>query len=80
MCMKHTVYLCGECLECREPNIYCKYQSSCPIWFMQKRREGWDAEAETEKRVVKHTVNFQPDDRETTIPSDEKPIDYRCGF
>jgi hypothetical protein len=47
---------------------------------MKKRQEGWDVEVETEKRVVKHTVNFQPYDRETTIPSDEKPIDYRCGL
>jgi hypothetical protein len=47
---------------------------------MQKRQEGWDTEVETEKRVLKHTVNFQPDDPETTILSDERPIDYRCGF
>jgi hypothetical protein len=47
---------------------------------MQKRQDGWDVYVETENRVVKRTVNFQPDDRETTIPSDEKPIDYRCGL
>jgi hypothetical protein len=41
MCMKHNVYLCDECLVCRDPNIYCKHRSSCPIWFMQKRQEGW---------------------------------------
>jgi hypothetical protein len=47
---------------------------------MQKRQDGWDVYVETENRVVKRTVNFQPDDRETTIPWDEKPIDYRCGL
>ena len=43
------------------------------------KRVGY-AEIETEKRVLKYTVNFQPDDRKTTIPSDEKPIDYSCGL
>ena len=52
MCMKYGVYLCDECLECRDPNIYCKYRSSCPIWFMQKRQEGWDAEEQAEKEAV----------------------------
>ncbi|MBW1697619.1 MAG: hypothetical protein JRH18_01010 [Deltaproteobacteria bacterium] len=37
MCMKHTVYLCKECLKCRDPEIYCKFRNSCPIWFMQKK-------------------------------------------
>jgi hypothetical protein len=80
MCMKYNICLCDERLEGRDPNIYCKYRSSCPVWFMQKRQDGWDVYVETENRVVKRTVNFQPDDRETTIPSDEKPIDYRCGL
>ena len=30
---------------------------------MQKRQDGWDVYVETENRVVKRTVNFQPDDR-----------------
>ena len=42
LCMKHNIYLCKDCLSCRDPKIYCKYRSSCPIWFMQKRKEGWD--------------------------------------
>jgi hypothetical protein len=48
MCMKHSVYLCDECLKCRDPNIYCKHRSSCPIWFMQKKgSEGWIDDEET---------------------------------
>ena len=39
MCSKHGVYMCEECLECRDPNIYCKFRSACPIWFEHKRRE-----------------------------------------
>jgi len=37
MCMKHNYYLCDECLKCEDPNIHCKFRSSCPIWFMEKR-------------------------------------------
>ena len=44
LCMKDNVYLCEECLECRNPNIYCKFRSSCPIWFMRKETDAWDKE------------------------------------
>jgi hypothetical protein len=49
--MKYNVYLCDDCLECRDPNIYCKYRSSCPIWFMQKRAKGWDDEEKPKKHA-----------------------------
>ncbi|MEZ4527500.1 MAG: hypothetical protein R2941_16390 [Desulfobacterales bacterium] len=41
LCMKHNVHLCEECLSCRDPELYCKFRSSCPIWFIhrQKKRE-----------------------------------------
>jgi hypothetical protein len=42
ICLKHHVYMCAECLHCRDPEIYCKFRSSCPIWFMQKRSAGLD--------------------------------------
>lgn len=58
MCTKHGVYLCDECLACRDPNIYCKHRSSCVIWFMQKRQKGLKAEAETEMRAINQAVNF----------------------
>ncbi len=37
LCMKHQIYLCEECLECRDPDIYCKYRSSCPIYFISEK-------------------------------------------
>lgn len=37
LCMKHNIYLCEECTKCRDPEIYCKYRTSCPIWFMDNR-------------------------------------------
>jgi hypothetical protein len=44
ICMKHQIYLCEDCLECRDPKIYCKHRSACPIWFNGKHKEGWEAE------------------------------------
>ena len=67
MCMKHSVYLCDECLKCRDPNIYCKYRSSCPIWFMQKRKEGWDNEGKAEEAITRHKVTFMPDGVEVAV-------------
>jgi hypothetical protein len=37
-CLKHNVWLCEECLKCRDPELYCKNRSACPIWFIEKRR------------------------------------------
>lgn len=42
------------------PHIYCKYRSACPIWFMQKRPKGWDAEVDAEKLVRKHGLTSYP--------------------
>lgn len=36
ICMKDSVYLCDECLKCRNPAIYCTFRTACPIWFMEK--------------------------------------------
>lgn len=37
-CMKHKIYLCSECLACMDPSLYCKYRSSCVIWFATKKK------------------------------------------
>ena len=37
VCMKHKLYMCEQCTLCRDPEIYCKYRTSCPIWFIDKR-------------------------------------------
>ncbi len=47
MCMKHQVYLCEDCLTCRDPKIYCKFRSSCTIWFMEKAGKDLDSEKKT---------------------------------
>ena len=38
LCSKHSVYLCEECRRCRDPKLYCKFRSACPIWFLDKER------------------------------------------
>ena len=38
MCMKHQIYLCDECLACRDPKIYCKHRTGCVIWYLSRER------------------------------------------
>jgi uncharacterized 2Fe-2S/4Fe-4S cluster protein (DUF4445 family) len=65
--MKHDIYLCDDCLECRDPDIYCKFRSACPIHFMSKKgfKETGKAAAETD--TVK--IRFSPEGREITLPA-----------
>ena len=70
LCMKHNIYMCDECIKCRDPEIYCKHRSSCPINFISKKGvEGWIGE---EKKVAEEietaTVLFEPDKKEITVP------------
>ena len=68
ICMKHQIYLCEECLECRDPKIYCKHRSACTIWFMGKHKEGW--EAEDRQKASTHTVTCLPDGQTVSVPDD----------
>ena len=70
ICMKHQIYLCEECLECRDPKIYCKHRPACPIWFMGKRKEGWEAEDKQKAAAATHTVTFLPDGQTVSVPDD----------
>lgn len=38
-CMKHNHFQCEECLECRDPELYCKHRSACAIWFLSRGSE-----------------------------------------
>ena len=69
ICMKHQIYLCEACLECRDPKIYCKYRSACPIWFMSKRKAGWEDEDRQAEAAATHTVRFLPDSQTVSIPA-----------
>ena len=55
VCSKYTTYMCEDCFKCSDPEIYCKLRSSCPIWFMDKRRAGPDGNEQPEdvKKIKK---------------------------
>ncbi|THB77883.1 MAG: hypothetical protein D3926_14220 [Desulfobacteraceae bacterium] len=37
ICMKHGIYQCGECMACRDPDMYCKFRPACLIHFNSKK-------------------------------------------
>lgn len=75
ICMKHQIYLCEECLACRDPKIYCKYRSACPIWFMSKRKQGWDAEEKEQTAGATHTVTFAPGGQTVSVANGSTLLD-----
>ncbi len=66
LCMKHNIYMCEECLKCRAPDIHCKFRSSCPIWFLEKRG-GKDIDELPSPTPKECSVVFQPDNREVRL-------------
>lgn len=48
-CMKHMRYLCDDCLDCPDPELYCKNRPACAIWMIRRERlrESRRAAAET---------------------------------
>ena len=72
MCMKHNIYLCEECLQCRDPGLYCKFRESCPIWFMTKKKEGLDTDrrpGEKKETPASHAVVFEPGHQTVRVPT-----------
>ncbi len=67
VCMKHQVYMCDECADCRDPEIYCKFRSSCPIWFMHKEKKRDERKRKEEASVRTYKVIFMPDNKETAV-------------
>ncbi len=70
LCMKHNRYLCEECLKCQDPELYCKFRSACPIWFLEKRggKELLDGEAAAAEGLQTRQVTFLPDNATVTVP------------
>ena len=46
-CLKLNVYMCEECMHCRDPEIYCKFRTACPIHFLTKRKGNLDRDTQT---------------------------------
>ena len=55
VCMKHEIYMCEDCMECRDPDIYCKFRSSCPIHFITKRKGNLDG-----KEIPMEIIEYRP--------------------
>jgi hypothetical protein len=36
-CMKHKQYHCDKCVKCEDGELYCKFRSSCVIFFVDKK-------------------------------------------
>ncbi len=72
LCMKHQIYLCEECLACRDPDIYCKFRSSCPIHFISKKgfkdADQADEAGLPEKAALTCSIHFKPEDITVTVP------------
>jgi uncharacterized 2Fe-2S/4Fe-4S cluster protein (DUF4445 family) len=68
-CLKHNVWLCEECLKCRDPELYCKHRSACPIWFVEKRQKRWDKEKSAAAALPRFQVTFEPGARTVAVPA-----------
>lgn len=44
-CEKHQTMMCGACLKCKDPELYCKFRPSCMIHFIEKERKNGQKEA-----------------------------------
>ncbi|MFH2092314.1 MAG: ASKHA domain-containing protein [Pseudomonadota bacterium] len=65
ICLKHNIYLCEACLECRDPDIYCKFRPSCPIHFISKK--GFkESDAKLPQKEI-HVV-FEPGNKQINVP------------
>ncbi|OQY11343.1 MAG: ferredoxin [Desulfobacteraceae bacterium 4572_19] len=72
ICMKHNVYLCDECLECRDLDLYCKFRPSCPIYFISKK--GFN-ESDTKSTTKEYSVTFKPNGEKVTVPEGTNLLD-----
>jgi ferredoxin len=67
-CMKHNVWLCEECLKCRDSELYCKHRSACPIWFIEKRQKRLAREQAEAAALRRFQVTFEPGARAIEVP------------
>jgi len=75
LCMKDNIYFCEECLKCRNPEIYCKFRQSCPIWFIVKKGfKSWSGD-DDKSIPAEHTITFQPDSKTVKVKDGETLLD-----
>lgn len=51
-CLKYNINMCSECMNCRDPEIYCKFRTACPIHFITKRKGNLDDRPEMNEAVA----------------------------
>jgi tRNA-Thr(GGU) m(6)t(6)A37 methyltransferase TsaA len=51
--------MCEDCIDCRDPEIYCKFRSACPIHFITKRKGNLDGD-ENIKETPMETIEYRP--------------------
>ena len=52
ICEKYNIYMCEQCMHCRDPEIYCKFRTACPIHFITKRKKDLDEEITPEQKAL----------------------------
>jgi hypothetical protein len=58
ICQKHNYYLCDSCLACSDPKLYCKFRSSCIIFFRTEKEEGTDGSTSIQaSQSLKERIN-----------------------
>jgi len=75
LCSKHNVYMCEECLKCNDPELYCKFRSACPIWYMERRKKRWEKEQRAEESIKKCKVTFDPENKEIEMRRESTLLD-----
>jgi len=75
LCLNCNIYMCEECQKCLDPEIFCKFRSSCPLWFIDKRQKDWDRETRAEEDVKTFNVIFKPEGREISVPEGNTLLD-----
>ncbi len=75
LCSKHNVYMCEECLKCNDPELYCKFRSACPIWYMERRKKRWEKEQRAEESIKKCKVTFEPENKEIEMRRESTLLD-----
>ena len=68
-CLKHGTWLCDDCLSCRDPELYCKHRSACPIWFIEKRQRRLQKEQVAITAQQRFKVTFQPGGHVLEVPA-----------
>ena len=78
-CLKHKIFMCQDCIDCRDPEIYCKFRESCTIWFLTKKNFD-DAMKKVLPSISKKEVDAYKKIEENYLKSAKAAIDNGAGY